>query len=178
VTSGVTDADGYVDLFGFGDGDYRLRYKIGGSFVTVLSYDDYINTAPFPVWEGGFAVHLLMMETDSCGCGFAEQYVDLVFAAPSSPGGGGGGTSTPPRKPRTSTFTFTLPTPTATPTPSATPTSTPSPSPTQSGDPTPTPTPTVDPTPSGDTGFPWWIILIIVLILAIVITVIVIVRRR
>jgi hypothetical protein len=175
VESRLTDVDGFTDLLGYEDGDFRLRYKIGAAFVAVLSYDDYIGP-PFPVWEGGYAVHLENMDAGGCGCEFTEQDVDLVFANPSSGGGSGGGG--PGGSPRTGGGSSAIAdtTPTATPTP--TPTSTPSPSSSPTAEPSASPTPTPQPVPTGDEGFPWWIILIIVLAIGIVVTIILVLRRR
>jgi hypothetical protein len=186
VADDVSDADGFVNFYVPDDGDYRLRFEVGGVEVAVVDAVDGIGcgcATSYGLDENDTKVVLGYYTKSSPGAGyFGGSDAEVTFAAAPS-GGGGSGTPVPPapRKPPRTGTSFdigSLITPCVTPTPSATPTSTPSPSPTQSGDPEPTPTPTPDIEPSGDTGFPWWIILIIVLILGIVITVIVIVRRR
>ena len=176
VDSHVTDSDGFADLFGFGDGDYRLRYSVGGVFKAILSYDDF-GPGPFPLYDGGKNIRFFTLTT-GCGCGgFSGLDVDLLFPAASTGGGGGGGgtggTGTTSR-PRTGSNA--APTPSATPTPTPTPTS----SPTPSASPEPSQSATPDPGPAdgvpADFTWLWW--LIILLVLGIIITIIVMVRRR
>jgi hypothetical protein len=177
VANEVTDSSGFADLYGEGDGDYRLRYSRNGVFLAVDSW--YLpGPGPWPLFDGGKSVELPGLTT-ACACAFDFETleVDLVFKNPSS--GGGSGTPTRPTSSGPPTFvipttTTTTPTPSPTPTPSETATPEPTTSPTPSGSPTPAP----DPEPSADAGFPWWIILIIVLVLGIIITIVVMVRRR
>jgi hypothetical protein len=182
VASDVTDAGGYADLFGYGAGDYRVRYTFGGVARAVVSYDDY-SGGPYPLYDGGRSVEFptLYPSSGGCGCGssgFETQDLDLLF--PATSGGGGGGTPTPPRPPGTPNpfGTAGVVAPTATPTPTPTPTSAPTPSASPTAQPSASPTPTIAPEPVGDTGFPWWIVLIIVLLVAGVVLVVVLIRRR
>jgi hypothetical protein len=177
VATGVTDSYGFVDLFGEGDGDYRLRYSRGGVFLAVHSWYE-PGSSPWPLFDGGTSVELPGLTT-ACACAydFETLEVDLVFANPAS----GGGSGTPTRPPSSGPPTFVIPTTTTstpTPTPTPTPTETVTPEPTTSPEPSESASPTPDPEPSGDAGFPWWIILIVLLVLGIIITIIVIVRRR
>lgn len=177
VASDFTNADGYADLYGFGAGDYRIRYTAGGDAVAVVSYDDY-SGGPFPLYDGGESVEFptLYPTSTGCGCsssGFEVQELDLLFPAASG-GSGGGPTTTHATSHRTVSTVAATPTPTPTPTP----TSTPSPSSSPASQPEQSPTPTPQPVPASDTGFPWWIILIIVLAAGIIATVILVLRRR
>ena len=55
VDTGVTDVDGFVDLYGYAPGpateDFRIRFTKSGVTQKIVSYDDYVGP-PFPVWEG------------------------------------------------------------------------------------------------------------------------------
>jgi hypothetical protein len=178
VDTASTDTFGYADLLGEGDGDYRLRYSVGGVYKAIDSWYEPTYFSTYPLYDAGKSVELDGLTT-ACGCGgFTTLEVDIVFPVASSGGGGGGSTPGTPRRPSSgSNASFTVATPTPTPTPSATPTSSPSPSTSPSESPSPSATP--DPTtPTSDAGFPWWIILIVILVLGIVITIIVMVRRR
>ena len=55
VATGVTDSYGFVDLFGEGDGDYRLRYSRGGVFLAVHSWYE-PGSSPWPLFDGGKSV--------------------------------------------------------------------------------------------------------------------------
>lgn len=173
VDTATTDEDGLADLWGLGDGDYQLRYQIGGVYRAIDSWYE-SSYATWPVTDGKSVLLDGLMV--SCGCGdYTSLYPDLTFPVtfPSS----GGTPSAPgiPRRPAASNVSAFV-TATPTPTPSATPTSSPSPSSSPSSSPSPSETPA--PAPAVDTGFPWWIILVIVLVLGIIVTIIVIVRRR
>lgn len=184
VDQGVTDATGYVELFGEGDGDYRLRYSQGGKFLAVDSWFDF-GPGPWPLTDGGKSVVLNGLTT-ACACAtfYEEVDVDLTFANPSTTGGGG---STPTRPPASTPPVVVLPmsadvSPTATPTPTPEPTVDPEPTsgPTDEPEPEPSATATPDPEPvAASAGLPWWLwLLIALLVLGIVTTIIVIVRRR
>jgi hypothetical protein len=180
----VTSADGLADLFGFGAGDYRIRYSSAGVTLAVVSAQDPGGT-PFLIESGGTVVEFGNYDPTlgGCACGgglgsFEGEDVDLLFAAAVGGGGGSGTPATRP-KPRASMFSgFTLPTPTVTPTPTPTPTSSPTPSSSPTHEPTASPSPTPDPQPAA--ADLWWLfwLLLVLLILGIIITIIAIVRRR
>ncbi|MEO8263602.1 MAG: hypothetical protein ABI566_13630, partial [Pseudolysinimonas sp.] len=173
VAHGVTDSSGLVDLIAGGDGDYRLRYNVGGAAAVVTLALDTCGCGP----PAAYALADSGRQTLLPGL-FATDliYVDLTFAKPAAPVSGG--SSTPPAR-RALTFTGAAVAPTATPTPTPAPTSTPAPSPSQTSEPAPSPTPTVDPAPTQNAFDLWWLWFLLLLIVALIIFFIVrgIVRR-
>jgi hypothetical protein len=175
LTSKVTNSNGFANLFGEGDGDYRLRYSRNGVFLAVDSWYE-PGSSSWPLFDGGKSVELPGLTTGcACAFDFKTLEVDLVFRNPTS----GGGSGTPTRPPSSGPPTFVIPTATtSTPAPTPTPSETVIPGPTTSPGPSESATPAPDPEATADSGFPWWIILIIVLVLGIIIAIIVIARRR
>jgi hypothetical protein len=168
IDTELTDVDGYADVFALGDGDYRLRYSVGGVFKAIDSWYE-SSFGAWPLSDSGFSVELDGLLTAGCGCGgYSTYYPELVF--PLTASGGGGSTPGTPRKPHTTFSSLTAPTPSATPTPTPTPTSSPSPSSSPSGEPSASPEPTIKPEPTGNalTGL-WWLWLILAAILALII---------
>jgi hypothetical protein len=167
IDTELTDADGYADVFGLGDGDYRLRYSIGGVFKAIDGWYE-MSFLAWPLSDSGFSVELDGLLTGGCGCGSYSTYEpELVF--PLTPAGGGGTPGTP-RKPHTTFSSFTLPSPSATPTPTPTPTSSPSPSSSPSESPSASPAPTDKPEPAGNAiAALWWLWLLLAVILALII---------
>jgi hypothetical protein len=169
VDTQLTDDFGEADVFGLGDGDYRLRYSLAGIFKKVDSWYEpsYVS---WPLFDSGFSVELPGLLVSGCSCsGYTTLEPDLTFAVTVPSGGGGGSTPGTPRRPAGgSGATFVTPTPT--PTPSATPTSTPSPSSSPSESPSAGPGPTDEPEPTVNpiTDF-WWLWLLLLLILALIV---------
>jgi hypothetical protein len=186
VDQAITDDDGFADLFGFGDGKYRLSYySPSGARLVGTTFDDY-GYGDSKFVSSKKAVQFSDVLTagsggSTCGCRivpFAGPDVDVTLtSAPSGP--------STPVTPRVDRFG---PPPTGLPntTPTATPTPTPEPAPTETASPEPTSSPepseSASPTPPPQDGVPvdltwvWW--LIALLLAGIAVLVVVLLRRR
>ena len=171
----VTAVDGFVDVYGQGDGSYRLRFASGGTYVPVQYVDD-LGYGPFPISSDGCYVSLGTQAIDQVyGTVIAA---DLSFDTLAEPCVGGGATPGGPGTPRSSPVTTPDSASSPTPSPSEMPTATPSATPTPPS--SPEPEPTTSPSPhlaSADVSWLFWL-LAILLVLGVVVAIGVIVRRR
>ena len=131
IDTALTDVDGYADVFGLGDGDYRLRYSVGGVFKAdrqLVPRSSFAGVAAFRFADSRSTLDGLL-DGPACGCGFVLRVRPRVWSS-RWPATRRRRRARPQRRAsRTRPFSsFTLRDADATPTPTPTPTSSPSPS--------------------------------------------------